>query len=417
MQNNSEKVVSSFVDIAEKLFRLAVIERWNDHPRPFNITELDKQAHKAMVAFLFARIEEEEGGKKIDWSGLIDGLIFEALQRSVLTDLKPRLLHNLLKTRKKELLNYIYNQFEDTLKAIDKTLFERFKLYFEDPEYLKLEKRVIEAAHFIPTYWEFQFIYPVAKAMYRIEQLKKDIEDSLEEFHTLLGVHRFLLKKKLYGFINLCGQLRFQKRWSSVVIVPRLSVMGHLFVVATFSYFLMRYVWWWEDIKLSPKAFYATFFTALFHDLAEIITRDIISSLKNILGREEIRRIEVEGLEKEVISLLPRYIAEHLRCFLSTSGDLNIDEFTNRICKGVEIKTFSPEDTKFLVEKQGLPVWGQLVKFADYLSAYTEASHSIGHGTSNKELIKAVKNTREKLLNHPIGKIIPFTEKLLEELR
>ena len=86
-------------DYVNRLFRLAVTQRWNDHPRPFNITELDKQEHKAIVAYLFAKIEETERGKRIDWQGLIEGLIFEALQRAVFTDLKPRLFYR--KTRQK----------------------------------------------------------------------------------------------------------------------------------------------------------------------------------------------------------------------------------------------------------------------------------------------------------------------------
>jgi competence protein ComGF len=48
----------------DKLFKLASIQRWNDHPKPFSITELDKQGHKAIVAYLFAKIEETKKEKK-----------------------------------------------------------------------------------------------------------------------------------------------------------------------------------------------------------------------------------------------------------------------------------------------------------------------------------------------------------------
>jgi len=108
-----------FVD---KLFDLAVIERWNDHPRPFNISELDKQSHKAIIAYLLAKMEEEEKGIEINWKDLIDGLIFEALQRAVLTDIKPTLFHKLLRTRKEQINEFVLGQYKDYLSSINKNL-------------------------------------------------------------------------------------------------------------------------------------------------------------------------------------------------------------------------------------------------------------------------------------------------------
>ena len=55
--------------IIDSLFCLAYIERWNDHPKPFSITELDKQAHKACIAFLFAKMEEKKGSERL--TGLV----------------------------------------------------------------------------------------------------------------------------------------------------------------------------------------------------------------------------------------------------------------------------------------------------------------------------------------------------------
>ena len=182
-----------FVD---KLFDLAVIERWNDHPRPFNITELDKQSHKAIIAYLLAKMEEEEKGIEINWKDLIDGLIFEALQRAVLTDIKPTLFHKLLKIKKEKINKFVLEQYEDQLSDINEELFEKMKNYFEHEEFLHTEKRIISAAHYLATYWEFQFIYKVSSDMYGIEETKKEIENRLEDFYDLIGVQKFSLGKK-----------------------------------------------------------------------------------------------------------------------------------------------------------------------------------------------------------------------------
>ncbi|MDR1614624.1 MAG: hydrolase, partial [Campylobacteraceae bacterium] len=38
-------------ELIDKFFCAASIERWNDYPRMVELTELDKQAHKFIIAF------------------------------------------------------------------------------------------------------------------------------------------------------------------------------------------------------------------------------------------------------------------------------------------------------------------------------------------------------------------------------
>jgi len=405
-------------DYINRLFRLAVIQRWNDHPRPFNITELDKQGHKAIVAYLFAKIEETERGKRIDWQGLIEGLIFEALQRAVFTDLKPRLFYKLWKTKKGELSKYLFDTFEGNFKSFDPQMWENFKRYFSDEGFLSYEKHIIRASHFIPTYWEFQFIYPLARAMHNIENVKRELENTLEDFHHLIGIQRFMLKRKLYGFVNLCGQLRFQKRWIAVERIPQTSVMGHLFFVATVVYLLLRFIAREAGINFSDRLIYSTFFTALLHDLPEIITRDIISTLKDILGRKEIRKVEIEGLENEVLNLLPTYIADEIRVFLGllpTGRALEINEFTDRVYKNGKLLKVEGNYKLLWEEKEGYPVWGSLIKFADLLAAYYEAYYTLRHGLRNEELESALKNLKGEISKHPLVRDFPKLKELVGE--
>ena len=41
-----------------KLFSGANIQRWNDKIRPVELTELDKQAHKMIIAYVLGKYEE-----------------------------------------------------------------------------------------------------------------------------------------------------------------------------------------------------------------------------------------------------------------------------------------------------------------------------------------------------------------------
>ena len=86
--------------LIERIFSAANILRWNDHIRPFDFFEIDKQAHKMIIAYIIAKFDEEEN-KKIDWFKLIEGGIFEFFHRTMLTDLKPEVYHEIMSKRKK----------------------------------------------------------------------------------------------------------------------------------------------------------------------------------------------------------------------------------------------------------------------------------------------------------------------------
>ena len=46
--------------LIERIFQAASIQRWNDHVRPMEFAEIDKQAHKMILAFTIAKFQEEE---------------------------------------------------------------------------------------------------------------------------------------------------------------------------------------------------------------------------------------------------------------------------------------------------------------------------------------------------------------------
>ena len=40
-------------------FSSASIQRWNDYPRMVDLVELDKQAHKFIIAYFIAKLEDD----------------------------------------------------------------------------------------------------------------------------------------------------------------------------------------------------------------------------------------------------------------------------------------------------------------------------------------------------------------------
>ncbi|MDR0198900.1 MAG: hypothetical protein LBI08_04070 [Methanomassiliicoccaceae archaeon] len=43
------------MDLIYNMFDAANMRRWNDHLRPTELTELDKQAHKMVIAWVLAK--------------------------------------------------------------------------------------------------------------------------------------------------------------------------------------------------------------------------------------------------------------------------------------------------------------------------------------------------------------------------
>ena len=355
------------------IFSTASIERWNDIPRPFKFIELDKQAHKMIIAYILASFE-----KNVNYYDLIHLGVAGILYRSVLTDLKSPVYYYLRKRKGKELDEFV-------LKNLKGIITEEFEYYVKQFNNINsLEKRILSAASYISSKWEFDFIYSFAKESYGIKEIKKDIENELEDYFDLEGVRILSLKRKSYDFISLCGNLRFQKRWANTPRVPETSVLGHMLFVAVMTLFLTK------EYGGNKDKIYYNFFTALFHDLPEALTRDIIAPIKQgVKGLDKIlKEYELMLIEEKILPLSPKNLREELRMFL-------IDEFANKIITSNGYKKV--DNLEELIGNKGID--GKLIKVADHLGAYIEALMSIAHGIKSPELLNAIEYLSNKYKN------------------
>src|SRR4030042_4980270 len=136
-----------------KIYDSASMQRWNDKIRPVELRELDKQAHKMIIAYLLCKFEEQK--KDFNWVDVIEGGIFEFLQRLVITDLKPQIFYEIKKdpNKYKRLNQWVYKQLEPLISPLDGDFSIRFKHYFSDTRE-SLSKKLLSAAHFYATKWE-----------------------------------------------------------------------------------------------------------------------------------------------------------------------------------------------------------------------------------------------------------------------
>ncbi|MDR1977970.1 MAG: HD domain-containing protein [Synergistaceae bacterium] len=393
--------------LLECIFSAASIERWNDHPHPAVFTELGKQGHKMVIAWVLGKHEEGEG-RAVQWLDLIEGGIFEFLHRVVVTDIRPPVFHKLMQDRdtREQLNEWVFRKLKGDLTSLSASFAERFHEYHHS-QTASPERRILRAAHYLATKWEFDFILHWSAGMYGIEQTQQEIESQIENIDVAVAREMLLAPKssRLWGFISLVGQLTFQKRWAQTPRIPQTSVLGHLLFVAITSYLVSI------EIGACPRRAYNNFFGGLFHDLPEVLTRDIVSPVKaSVEGLDTlIHRYEQEAMEDRIFPLLPGPWYEELRYYTE-------EEFTNKT-----YKTRKRAEAGSLLRHRGdipyefnrdeyNPLDGELIEVCDKLAAYIEASASIRIGVHPCALEDGKRRLHERfsqtvLYGYPIGRL------------
>ena len=373
--------------IIDYIFSSASIQRWNDYPRMVDLVELDKQAHKFIIAYFIAKLE-----KDINYTHLIEAGIFEFLRRVVVTDIRPDVFRKALQKKKKQINNWVIEKLEPSIKDIDNGLFlQKFKEYLYDESIYKKERFILKAASYLSTRWEFGIVYQTSQFLNDIDEVKKEVEEEIEDYYELIGVRKIALNKKLAKIVDLSGRLRFQKRWAQTPRIPETSVLGHMLTVAIFGYFYS------VKINACDKRLQNNFFVALFHDLPEALTRDIISPVKYSVDElaDIIAQFEVSQIEDKIMPYVPDSMKKEFSYILGMDDNNYKDEFENKIMIDGEIKVV--EDMhQYNLEKYN-PIDGKALKQCDKLSAFIEASLSISHGIKSKELISGKKQTMDGL--------------------
>jgi putative hydrolase of HD superfamily len=383
--------------ILDELFRGFHIQRWNDRIRPMDFSEMDKHAHKMIIAYCLGKYEEAEG-RKIDWNEIIKGGVFELLRRIVISDIKSPIFRQIKKHADvfRKLNEYIFEELKD--KIDDEVILGELRDHLlAEKQEPSTEANILEAAHIYASYWEFQLIRHANPNSYQNIRIETELLNDINEFKKISGVKRLTSRHTITNFIDLCGQLRFQLRWAQTPRVPKTSVLGHSMLVACVSYLLTR------CMPACHARLYNNFFGGLFHDLPEAVTRDIISPVKKSSREfdELIKNLEMELAEKEIFPHVEPEWIDEMKYFTHK-------EFNNKIIKNGEA-IIDGLDTLELTERYNhdefRPYDGVLIRAADHLSAFLEAWHSCSSGIKSEDLVISSEKIRENYRAKEIGDI------------
>ena len=362
-------------------FDSANMHRWNDHLRPLDLTELDKQAHKASIAWILGKCGESEG-RDVDWCRIIEDCMFSFIRRAVLTDLKPQVFHRVVEEKMEQVNVFVLDEFDARVPDSDPVLRGRLEDYLWRKEQ-SYEDRIVDAAHYLATRWEFGLIYDSNRSRYGISDTRDSMDQQIETFMDVPGVSEMKFTGDTFNFMDLIGQLRFQQRWARAPRIPRTTVLGHSLMVANAMY--LRDI----DLGIGGRQLYNDFYTGLFHDLPEVLTKDVITPIK----------MSVDGLA----DILEEYEKEQVECrIMPLLKSEWCDEFRFLVYEpfaDVTHPIFGPRN-------------GGDLKICDLFAAYMEAHVSRCYGIGSKALSDGENEIRNKIQKKGSG----FGKGLMESL-
>ena len=363
-------------EIVFKLFEAFSIQRWNDLVRPFDVVEMDKTAEKMFLSFIIGKYEEKNG-TSIHWQTIINHSFFELLRRIALCDIKSpvqRIIRSEYPEEYRKLNRWVFDKYQNTIT--DPLFRDEFASYLFDPaDPTDMSVRVLRAAHKYSAIRELDMIRMVNEP-FRLVEIDKCLEADIAGFMDLKGVQLLVARQQPYYFIAEIEKLRFQTRWNQTPRVPATTVLGHSYFVAALVLLMTR------SLGFALHRLSNNFFAALFHDLPEAVTRDIISPVKQATDHlpEVVKHIEDEIVAQELLPLMDAYYREDVLYFIQ-------HEFENRIKVNGKVQCVSAEAlNNEYAAPQFYGIDGKLIRAADHIAAFVEADSSIRFGIRSDQL-------------------------------
>lgn len=399
--------------LLELLFSGSYLRRWNDKLRPVELYEIDKQAHKHLVAWMLTVLNSRDfsaSNRQKMQQIVVEQGIFDYLFRLIVTDIKPPILYKIKENPKdfKELSDWVLGQLQPVVEPFDAGFWGRLVAYHQRTTRNTPEDRILEAAHLYASHWEYTTIKPFN--LLDEEDIEQSFITRLAELssgpHAVLGVAQLQDPKTPLGrFAAFCGQLRFQIRWSGTPRVPETSVLGHMFLVACFAYLFSI------SLGACTARQVNNFFAGLIHDLPELLTRDIISPVKHATGAlpQLVRSYEDQELESRIFGPLrpdTPDLVDWLRYYLGQDEGIS-SEFAETIREnGVTRKLASFDELQAHANRDDLdPKDGALIKACDHLAAFIEAHASVRNGISASQLHESLSRIRAQYRDQRFGSL------------
>lgn len=376
------KVISSVMNI----------KRWNMMPQIEAWTEAENIAYYTHMAYAIAR--EGFDVKDETLEKILTRCLLKSLNKHILSDISIR-----SRDKMKEIDTEIWSHLiRESAKQIS-TSFPRvvsnefYKHLTFDGDYeisdSKISKDLIED---LIKYCQYKTALEECTTnmiVFKTKEYQK-VEDSILGKISSIKNQNLIVFEKTYNELSSCGyfeiikQLKNLLRWNRVVRSNESTVMGHTFVVS-----LLTVVFANIEISSSAKDVnfrYRSILKALFHDLPESLTGDVITPVKDIINKKK-------------------------KDFWSKVEKSLIDDFSVSLPQKIK-KEFSTYSllSDFNDELNSID---SLVKSCDQLALIFECLYEREWGSRIPEMEKAYENYTAKLQNSEWNSIREFSHSIL----
>ncbi len=254
------------------------IIRWNNFPRVVDIKQMDNVGATLHTALFLAYLEEKQTKKKIDTLYLMKKIIFTSFADLILSDINSGTKTYIKKLDTKifeELYLKAYEYFLDS--EASSILKEDFKASMSEKN-KKLEDSIFLAAKKYVWYIEASTNGRVFSEIYEVplDDIKKDLvlfSSQLRSIKELLDTPDY---EKYLGHIY---RLSFSMRWNQYQRSTPISVMSHKVIVAYASYVIGMV----GNENGEENNIKEMLYRAIYHDVPEVITGDIITPTKKAI--------------------------------------------------------------------------------------------------------------------------------------
>lgn len=291
-------MIQDLINLVKIMFSM---RRWNNKPTFDSISEASNSGFVLHIAHLLAMIEIESGNK-VDMVKLISRILLKDMPKCIISDislstksmiqsLSPAAWDKLYKSSIEEVLKHVPDQFKDQ--------FEDAMVNSRDGS---IEGSIVNAADLYAAFTEAEI-----NLRFFPEYFKEPFE-SINDKMKRVEINSFkkvLESDELHTYLSLIRTLIYAIRWNQHPRTVPTTVSGHTFFVTFVAYLMAKET---ESVDVLN-----TIERAIFHDVPEALTGDIISPTKRrVEGFESaVEEVESKMVHKVLLPLLPDEIAKH----------------------------------------------------------------------------------------------------------
>lgn len=297
-------MISELINLSLNLFS---IRRWNTRP----LVEVDSEASNSGFSMHIAALLSflEEGA---DISVIISRMILKDLPKCILSDISLE-TKRFIKRESPELWKKTFcSAVEELLLLVPGEWGEEFEQNILNAKDDSMEGRIIEFSDLYSAYIECEINNRIFPEYFK--ETLSELEKEIDKFSGLKSAQILLNDINLKKYLLQIRSLVHAIRWNQFSRNVQTSVAGHTFFVTFISFIL---------VKIADSYYGNTYdkenilLKALFHDVAESITGDIISpTKKRIPGFEKIiSDVESKMIESQLLKNVDYEFKKDIREF------------------------------------------------------------------------------------------------------